>query len=170
MLSVVLMVVFRLINPTKAVSVVDWQLLLLIGSSFGVGLAIKNSGFAEALAELVVYLNIPKEILPAIIFLVTQVCSAVITNTASVSINLPLALAIAQANGLNERMFGIVVTVAASSDFTSPIGSTTNLVVQGPGSYKFFDFTKVGLPLNIIFLLLSGTLIPLIWGLYTPNF
>ncbi|KAG2382825.1 hypothetical protein C9374_004792 [Naegleria lovaniensis] len=170
MLSVVLMVVFRLINPTKAVSVVDWQLLLLIGSSFGVGLAIKNSGFAEALAELVVYLNIPKEILPAIIFLVTQVCSAVITNTAAVSINLPLALAIAQANGLNERMFGIVVTVAASSDFTSPIGSTTNLVVQGPGSYKFFDFTKVGLPLNIIFLLISGTLIPVIWGMYTPNF
>ena len=170
MIAFVLMILLKLINPTKAVQVVDWQLLLLIAGSFGVGLAIKNSGFAEALAELVVYLKIPPLVIPALIFLFTQICSAVITNTAAVSVNLPLALAIAEANGLNPRMISIIVIVAASSDYTSPIGSTTNLIVQGPGGYKFFDFTKVGLPLNVMFLAACGTLIPLIWGLNAPNF
>jgi len=170
MLAFSVMVLFRLISPTKAISTIDWQLLILVASSFGVGVAIRNSGFAEAFADFVVWMQIPKQILPGIMFIITQICSAVITNNAAVSINLPLALAIAEASGLNARLFGIIVTIAASSDFSTPIGYTTNLLIQGPANYRFFDYTKVGLPLNIIFWLVTSSLAPLIWGLEKPNF
>ncbi|KAL9654335.1 hypothetical protein ABK040_010364 [Willaertia magna] len=168
MVALSAMILLKLISPVKAVSVVDWQLLILVGSSFGIGQAIRQAGIGEAIAG--VLYNVPTIILPSLVFLICQIISAVITNNAAVVICLPIAMAIAEANKLNPRVFAMCTAIASSADFSTPIGYQTNLLVQGPGGYSFMDYVKVGLPLNIIYWILSSIFIPLIWGLETPNF
>lgn len=135
-----------------------------------VGTGIKNSGISEAFAELLNILHIPDILLPAVVFLMTQITTQVITNNAAASLNLPLALAIAQSRSLNPQMFGMIVAIASSAEFATPIGYQCNLLVQGPGGYSFMDYVKVGAPLNVLFFILSSVFIPLIWGMKSPNF
>ena len=85
--------------------------------------------------------------------------------TAAIALMCPIAMAAAAHLGLDARPFLIAATVAASFSFSTPIGYQTNLMVYGPGGYRFSDFTRVGLPLQIILLLLSLVLIPVIWPL-----
>ena len=88
-----------------------------------------------------------------------------VSNTAAIALMFPIAMAAASHLGLDARPFLIAATVAASFAFSTPIGYQTNLMVYGPGGYKFTDFTRVGLPLQIILLLLALVLIPVIWPL-----
>ncbi|KAL9658579.1 hypothetical protein ABK040_006116 [Willaertia magna] len=129
-------VILRFISPSKAVQTIEWELLILVGSSLGIGLAVRESGVAEAFALLIKAANIPIILLPAIMFLITQVCTTVITNNAAASINLPIAIAIAETSGLNVRAMAMVVTIAATSDFSTPIGYQTNLLIQSPDTKK----------------------------------
>ena len=165
-----LMVILKLLSPTKAIASVDWELIILVACSLGVGTGIRNSGISEAFSELINAMNIPDIILPAIMFFITQTITQVITNNSAAATTLPLALALAQSRNLNSQMFGIIVAVASSSEFATPIGYQCNLIIQGPGGYGFLDYVKVGLPLNMIYFVLCSVFIPLIWGLREPNF
>lgn len=165
-----LMVILKLLSPTKSIASVDWELIILVACSLGVGTGIRNSGISEAFSELINAMNIPDIILPGIMFFITQTITQVITNNSAAATTLPLALALAQSRNLNSQMFGIIVAVASSSEFATPIGYQCNLIIQGPGGYGFLDYVKVGLPLNIIYFVLCSVFIPLIWGLREPNF
>ena len=97
------------------------------------------------------------------LFRSTNLFTELITNNAAAALAFPLALAISQQLGVDPTPFFVVICMAASASFSTPIGYQTNLIVQGIGNYKFTDFVRIGLPLNIITFLISVFLIPLIW-------
>ncbi len=124
-----------------------------------------NSGLADVIAKFIIGLsqNYGPHVLLAILFIITNFFTEVITNNAAAALAFPLALAVSKQLGVDPTPFFVVICMAASASFSSPIGYQTNLIVQGIGNYKFMDFVRIGLPLNIISFLISIFLIPLIW-------
>ena len=102
-------------------------------------------------------------VLLAVMFVITNLFTELITNNAAAALAFPLALSISSQLGVSPTPFFVVICMAASASFSTPIGYQTNLIVQGIGNYKFTDFVRIGLPLNIITFLISIFLIPLIW-------
>ena len=99
----------------------------------------------------------------AIVFIITNIFTELITNNAAAALSFPIALSVATQLGVDPTPFFVVICMAASASFSTPIGYQTNLIVQGIGSYKFTDFVKIGLPLNLITFLISVFVIPMIW-------
>ncbi len=162
----VLMVAFRLVTPAEARRSVDWSVLLVIGAAIGLGEALETSGAAAWLAEGVVVLGEPfgpYGVLAATVA-VTMLFTLTITNNAAVALIFPVAVSVAGSQGLDARPFAIAITVAASLAFATPLGYQTNLMVYGPGGYRFRDFVKVGLPLQVVLGVLAVWLIPLMWS------
>jgi di/tricarboxylate transporter len=98
-------------------------------------------------------------------FLLTAVFSAVISNVAAAVILFPIAVSAAESMGLNVLPFAVMIMVAASASFATPIGYQTNLMVYGPGDYQFSDFLKLGIPLTALVGLISYLVIPIVWPL-----
>ncbi len=97
------------------------------------------------------------------LYLVTMVLTELITNSAAVAISFPIAVSLSAQMGIDPRPMFVAICIAASASFSSPIGYQTNLIVQGVGGYKFKDYLRIGIWLNIITLLISVYLIPMIW-------
>ena len=124
-----------------------------------------NSGVAEAIAAIAIRLtdNFGPYVLLAFIFIVTDCFTELMTNNAAAALMFPISLSIAQQLGVSPMPFFVTICMAASSSFSTPIGYQTNLIVQGVGGYRFADFVRAGLPLNIISFLISIFLIPIFW-------
>ncbi|MEM9294343.1 MAG: SLC13 family permease [Planctomycetota bacterium] len=155
------MVVLRCCRASQARSALDWPVLLTIGAALGVGRAVADSGLAAALASGIIDLvgDDPRWVLAGI-YLVTMLLTSIITNNAAAVLITPIALAAAAAVGASPVPFAVAVMLAASNDFATPIGYQTNLMVYGPGGYRFTDYLKFGAPLNLIVFLISVLLIP----------
>ncbi|MCF7928992.1 MAG: SLC13 family permease [Spirochaetales bacterium] len=162
-----ILVLIGSISHTKARDAIRWDILITIACAFGISKAIQNSGAAQSIA--VGMISILKSLGPigilATIYLMTTLFTEIITNNAAAALMFPIALSAAQELGANPRAFFIAVAIAASTSFATPIGYQTNLIVQGAGGYKFSDYLKVGLPLNIIFFSIAIVMIPRIWGI-----
>ncbi len=160
-----LMVLTRCISMGAARQSLDWQTLVTIGASFGLGKALENSGLVTTVAGVIVN-DIgawgPYALLAAI-YLMTSVTTEAVTNNAAAILMFPFAVAIANQYGVNPRPFVFAVMFAASASFMTPIGYQTNLMVYGPGGYRFTDFLRVGMPLNFILWTSAVILIPLVW-------
>jgi di/tricarboxylate transporter len=149
-------------NYTKAIS---WDILITIASSLAISKALQNSGAADSLAHITInFARIwgPVGVLAAI-YLVTNLFTEVITNNAAAAIVFPIALSAANQLGVDPRPFFVAIAIAASASFSTPIGYQTNLIVQALGNYKFKDYLRIGLPLNVIVFLVSMWLIPIFW-------
>lgn len=142
---------------------ISWDIVVTIASAFAISKAMMNSGMADAIAQLAISLthNFGPYVLLAFIFIVTDLFTEVMTNNAAAALAFPISLSIASHLSVSPTPFFVCICMAASSSFSTPIGYQTNLIVQGIGGYKFSDFVRVGLPLNIISLILSVTLIPI---------
>ncbi len=164
-----LMVVTRCISATAARASVQWQVLLAIAAALTLGKAMENSGAAAALAGGLVagMQGWPVIAVLSMVFAVTAVCTTFITNTAAVALLFPLAIDIALRFGADPRPFAMAIAFAAALSFSSPIGYQTNIMIYGPGGYRFGDFVRVGLPLNIILWVIGSLLIPFFWPLAT---
>ena len=101
------------------------------------------------------------------LYLVTLLITELVTNNAAAALAFPLALETAAKFGVDPMPFFIAICVAASAGFATPIGYQTNLIVQGAGNYKFMDFVKIGVPMDIIVMIVSVALIPLFWPFTT---
>jgi di/tricarboxylate transporter len=99
----------------------------------------------------------------AAVFLITTIFTEIITNNAAAAIVFPIALSAANQLGVDPKPFFVGIAIAASASFSTPIGYQTNLLVQSIGNYRFRDYLKIGLPLNLIVFLTSILLIPLFW-------
>ncbi|MEM6310579.1 MAG: SLC13 family permease, partial [Pseudomonadota bacterium] len=99
------------------------------------------------------------------IYLLTSILTELVSNNAVAVVVTPIAIGLATALGLDPRPLVIAVMIAASASFATPIGYQTNMLVYGPGGYKFTDFCRVGIPLNLSIGLLASALIPMIWPL-----
>ena len=140
-------------------------MLLAIGASFGVGRALEVSGVAKLFAEQLVLITRPlgPTATMAAIYFGTMVLNELISNNAAAALAFPFCLESARLLGVNERPFIMAVTLAASYAFASPIGYQTHMMVFGPGGYRFTDFVRVGVPLNLLMMTAAVILIPLIW-------
>ncbi|EDZ47244.1 SLC13 family permease [Leisingera daeponensis] len=166
-LMVSLVFITRCIDADEAFSFVDGQLLALIFSMLAIGAALESSGavalivsgIAPALSML------PPFLLVWAVYLLTSVLTELVSNNAVAVVVTPIAIGLAEAMGVDPRPLVVAVMVAASASFATPIGYQTNTLVYGPGGYKFTDFLRVGIPLNLTVGMLASLIIPFIWPL-----
>jgi len=131
------------------------------------GLALEQSGGAALLVKNLLgpLAGNGPVVLLAVIYILTAVLTEVMSNHAAAAILAPIAFTVAVAADVDPRPFLAAITFAAATSFTTPIGYQTNTMIYAPGGYRFTDFFKVGLPLNVVFFVFSVLLIPLIWPL-----
>jgi di/tricarboxylate transporter len=140
------------LNVRQAARAVDLKLFLLIGSAFALGEAMDASGAANVLAYSVVALFEPFGVtaLLSALFLLVMVLTNVLSNNATAILFTPIAVGAANATGSDPQLFALTVLFAANTCFATPIGYQTNLLVMGPGKYKFVDFLRAGAPLSLL--------------------
>jgi len=163
--GVFLMTITHCLSLKDAYRSLQAEVLLLIVGTLALGLAMQKTGATELYAQafLTLFHDMgPHVILFAIIFL-TSVCSHILSNNATAVLLLPIAISTAVSLGVDTRPFIIGICFGASACYASPIGYQTNLLVYGPGGYRFSDFIKLGLPLNIMVIVLAGFFIPVFW-------
>jgi di/tricarboxylate transporter len=168
-ISAVILLMFKIISPNEAYQSIHWQVIILIAALIPLGIVIESTGTATFIGELIsntvvgFSTDVQPYILLGLIYLITMILTEVSSNTATAIIMTPIVMAVTNQIGINPRPFIFAVCFAASASFITPVGYQTNLMVYGPGGYKFSDFIKVGMPLSIIFWLLAILLIPIIW-------
>ncbi|RYD21389.1 MAG: TRAP transporter large permease subunit [Verrucomicrobiaceae bacterium] len=160
----------KVLTPRQAYASIDWQVLIMLYGLLGLGMAMQNTGTAQWLAETLVNTAkgfISPEQLPLtllwLVFLMTLLLTEVLSNNATAVMMVPIVVKMAHELQVNPWAFIMAVTVAASTAFALPMGYQTHMMVYGPGGYKFRDFLRVGIPLNIICWVLACLLIPVIW-------
>jgi di/tricarboxylate transporter len=171
MLAAGAMVLFRCVSATQARKSVDLPVLIAIAASFGVGKALEQSGVAGLFAGLLVEgtRSWGPHVTLAAIYFGTMVLNELISNNAAAALAFPFCVESARLLGVNPRPFVMGVALAASFAFASPIGYQTHMMVFGPGGYRFADFLKVGIPLNLLMWIAAIILIPMIWPFQLPG-
>ena len=168
-LGVIALLIARVITPNEAYSSVHWQVIIVIAAFLPMGAALKKTGLDEIISNSIgnIVNLFPVDLIPyfllAIIYLITMVLTEIASNVATAIIMTPIALTLATQFGFDPRPFIFAVCYAASASFITPIGYQTNLMVFGPGGYRYSDYIKVGLPLGIILWITSVFVIPMIW-------
>lgn len=169
LIGMILLLMLRVITTHEAYNAINWQVIVLIAALIPIGIVIQESGTAKLIAsmlnnivQLVSIENRPFVML-SLIYLVTIIITEMASNAATAIIMTPIAISAAAQLGLDPRPFIFAICFAASASFITPIGYQTNLMVYGPGGYKFSDYLKVGLPLAITFWLMGTFIIPVIW-------
>jgi di/tricarboxylate transporter len=160
----------KVMTPREAYASIDWQVLLMLYGLLGLGMAMQQTGTAIWLSRSMVEAAenmVPPEHMAVVmlwlIFLLTLCLTEVLSNNATAVMMIPIAVSLATELGVNSRPYIIGVTLAASCAFAMPMGYQTHMMVYGPGGYRFVDFLKVGIPMNLLCWITSCTLIPWIW-------
>ncbi|MBD3653719.1 SLC13 family permease [Kangiella sp.] len=158
-----IVMITRCVDPDEAFDAIDWRILFLIFGMLGLSLGMEKTGAAELLVGAVVGItdNIGPIGLLFAVYVLTSMLTEMVSNNAVAVLIGPLVIALAEQLGLDPRPFIMAVMFAASASFATPIGYQTNTFVYGAGGYKFKDFLKIGIPLNVIFALLATAVIPL---------
>ena len=173
-LGVVLLFAFRVITPNEAYQAIHWQVIVMIAALIPLGKVIQSTGTADWIGKSIISFvyNAPPDYQPvlllAMVYLITVILTEVSSNAATAIIMAPIAIAITAQLGLDARPYIFAVSFAASASFITPVGYQTNLMVYGPGGYKFSDYMRVGFPLAITFWLLATWIIPKLWPLVAP--
>ncbi len=159
-----MMLLTRCCSPAAARRSLDWQVLLVIAGSIGLGAAMQKTGADRAIAGAMVSMaGTNPQVVLTVIYGVTMVFTEVLSNNTAAVLMFPIALATARSLGVDPMPFIMSTTVAASCGFATPIGYQTNLMVYGPGGYRFSDYVRFGGILNLIVWAITVTLAPRIW-------
>jgi len=164
--GVVAMIVTGCLRPNEVYEAVDWSVIFLLAGMIPLGTALQRTGGAEYLAEQIVAASeaLPMLAVLFLFYLVTALVTEVVSNNASVVLMIPVAIDAAQLIGAEPFSFVLAVTFAASTSMLTPIGYQTNLMVYGPGGYRFTDFARVGGPLQLILAVVTTLGIYAFWG------
>ncbi|NEQ33562.1 MAG: SLC13 family permease [Leptolyngbya sp. SIO4C5] len=163
-LAAIAMLLTGCCSPSQSLRNIEWSVLLVIGAALAMGKALEVTGAAGAIAASFVGLAGDNAWVSLVmVYGITTLLTEVITNNAAAALVFPIALSLAQTLGVNFMPFVIAIMVAASASFSTPIGYQTNLMVYGPGGYKFTDFMRVGIPLNLLFWLITVIVTPLVY-------
>jgi di/tricarboxylate transporter len=165
--GVVLMIVTGCLKPGEIYEAVRWDVIFLLAGLIPLGIAMEKSGATQWVVDnlLVLGNGLPPYLILTFFFILTSIITEILSNNATVVLLLPIAANVAESLQLNPYAFMFAVTFAASNSFMSPIGYQTNTMVYGPGGYKFTDFLKLGLPLNLLMTVITPLLITIIYGL-----
>jgi len=171
--GVTILLIFRVLAPNEAYNSIHWQVIIFIAALIPLGQVVQSSGTADWIGNSIYNLSslFPDEYKPlallSLIYMITMILTEVSSNAATAILMTPIAFVVSAKIGLDPRPFIFAICFAASASFITPIGYQTNLMVYGPGGYKFTDYMKVGFPLAIIFWILATLLIPVFWP-FTP--
>ncbi|NVJ68690.1 MAG: SLC13 family permease [Gammaproteobacteria bacterium] len=153
-------------NISQAGKSIDFRVLALIVIAFGFGEAIKVNGVADQMIAAIDAMNIDHHLgLLVVVYLVTLILTELVTNNAAAVISFSFVTGISEQFGLNIMPFAIVIMIAASASFITPLGYQTNLMVYGAGNYRFSDYIKLGLPLSVMVMLITLIIVPNVWPL-----
>ncbi|MAV84434.1 MAG: SLC13 family permease [Puniceicoccaceae bacterium] len=169
-LGVAVILLSGCMKAKDAYASVEWSILIIIFGMLALGQAMDSTGASLLIAENMTGLvaqfapaYLQNVIMLALIYVITSTFTEFLSNNAAVALMIPIALGIAVTLGVDPRPFVVASCIAASASFATPIGYQTNTYVYGVGGYRFFDFTKVGLPLNLICFLVTVTVVPIFW-------
>jgi di/tricarboxylate transporter len=166
-LCVVAYALLGLVNGTEVYEAIEWKVIVLLGSLIPIGTALEDSGGTALIAQLIVdnTYGSPAWVVLAVLMIVTMTLSDFLNNVATALIAAPIGVGIAGALDVNADPFLMGVAVAASCAFLTPIGHKNNTIIMGPGGYRFGDYWRIGLPLEILVLVVSVPMILLVWPL-----
>ncbi len=169
LIAVAILWVYQLITPNESYRAIRWQVIILIAALIPLGIVIQSSGTAAWIGGLLVKAAhvFPAQYTPyallGLLYLLTMILTEISSNAATAIIMTPVALSLAAQVGLDARPFVFVICYAASASFMTPVGYQTNLMVYGPGGYKFGDYFKIGFPLAFILWIVAIVVIPILW-------
>jgi len=164
-LAASILVLTGTVKPADARKSIEWNVLIVIACAFGISKAMDKTGAAAFIAHWIinaVHGLGPLGLLGAV-YLITSVMTEVITNNAAAALAFPIAISASSQVSADPMPFVIAVAIGASAAFSTPFGYQTNMMVYGPGSYRFRDFVRVGLPLNFLIMLVAMVVIPVVW-------
>ncbi len=152
-----LLLLLKITNPKQLAKSIDYDLAFIIVMALALGIAMHKTGVAEGLSNLLIDIFRPWGSVGILagLYIITSILAAFITNKAAIAISFPIAISIARDLGLSIKAFILVIAFAAAANFMTPIGYQTNTMVYGPGQYKFRDFIRVGLPLTILYAIVT---------------
>jgi di/tricarboxylate transporter len=155
------------VNPNELHEKVDWEVIFLLAGLIPLGMAMEKSGAAGFLADstLVMAGYLPPLGVLAMFYLVTAILTNLIHKNASIVLMIPVAEKAASGLGLNPLPFAITVMLAGSMAFLTPVGNHTNLMVYGPGGYRFGDFFRAGAPLQLLLAIVTPLAVSWFWPL-----
>ena len=168
-LGVIALLLSKVITPNEAYSSIHWQVIIVIAAFLPMGAAIQRTGLDIIISDSIssIVNLFPADILPylllALIYFITMILTEIASNAATAIIMTPITLSLAENFGFDPKPFIFAVCYAASASFITPVGYQTNLMVFGPGGYRYSDYIKVGLPLGLILWIVSVIMIPMIW-------
>jgi di/tricarboxylate transporter len=167
LVAVAVILITRCIDADEAFTFIDGRLLAMIFSMLAVGEGLDQSGAVGMIVGAVSPLMVGMSpfVMILCVYLLGLVLTEFLSNNAVAVIYTPIAIELAHTLHLNPRPFVVAVMFSATLAFATPVGYQTNMMVYGPGGYRFSDYVKIGLPLNIIIWLVASALIPLIWPL-----
>tara|TARA_Y100001970_G_scaffold131444_1_gene162141 strand:+ start:1204 stop:3015 length:1812 start_codon:yes stop_codon:yes gene_type:complete len=167
-LGVIALLLAKVITPNEAYNSIHWQVIIVIAAFIPMGIAVQDTGLSKNISDMISNVvnlfpeNLAPYVLLAIIYLLTMILTELASNAATAIIMTPITLSLA-GDQYSPIPFIFAVCFAASASFITPVGYQTNLMVFGPGGYRYSDYIKVGLPLGIILWIISVIMIPIIW-------
>ena len=169
-ISVVILLCLKIITAQESYQSIHWQVIILIAALIPIGIVLQSTGTADWIGNNIsrfIYLfsiSWQPYVLLATIYFITMILTEISSNVATAIIMVPIAISVSGQLGLESRPFVFAVAFAASASFITPIGYQTNLMVYGPGGYKFSDYIRVGLPLSLLLFLTAVIILPNIWS------
>jgi len=166
LLGCLAMVLTRCLRLDEAYHAINWQVIFLLAGILPLGIAMQKSGAAGFIAERAVGMvgDMGPVAVLAVIYLMTSVMTDTMSNNAAAVLLAPIAISTAQQIGVDPRPLLMAITFAASTGFSTPVGYQTNTMIYNPGGYKYTDFLRTGVPLSILFWILSVIFIPKFWS------
>ena len=163
--AVVILVVTRIVSLEEAYEAIDWPVIILLGAMIPVGEALETTGGAARIAATFAELGstLPPWVMLGIVLVTTMLLSAVINNAAAVILMAPIGINVAENIGASLDPFLMAVAIGGSSAFLSPIGHQSNTIVMGPGGYRFVDYLRMGLPLEVVIVVVCVPAIMWVW-------
>ncbi|MDE0170202.1 MAG: SLC13 family permease [bacterium] len=166
LLGCVALVMTRVLRPEEVYHAINWQVIFLLAGVLPLGIAMHTSGAAGFMAEHAVGLvgDLGPVAVLAAIYLLAALMTETMSNAAAAVLLAPIAISTAEQIGVDPRPFLMAITFAASTGFSTPVGYQTNTMIYNPGGYRYTDFLRAGMPLNILFCILSVIFIPRLWA------
>ena len=170
-LGVAILMLTGCMKSKDAYSSVEWSILMIIFGMLALGQAMDSTGASLLIAENMIGVvqnfapeHLQSVMMLAFVYIITSTFTEFLSNNAAIALMVPITLSIATTLGIDPRPLVVGACIAASASFATPIGYQTNTYVYGVGGYRFFDFTKVGLPLNIICFIVTVCVVPRFWS------
>ena len=166
-LAAVSLVLLKVVTPREFYEAIEWPTILMLGALLPLGSALQSSGGSNTIANILSKISIvlPPFMMVVVVMLITIILTNLISNSASAVLMAPIAFSLAKFMGVSPDALLMSVSVASSAAFLTPIAHQSNMLVMGPGGYKFTDYWKLGLPITILVLLIGTPIILYMWPL-----